>query len=98
MDLTELTERDKNILAFERSWWTLGGPKEALILERFELSAGRYYQILNELLESPAAYEHDPLVVRRLQRLRDRRRRQRQGHTPEDVPTEASMSVDHGSS
>ena len=73
----ELTERDKAILEFERSWWTLGGPKEALIAERFELSASRYYQILNELLESEEAYVHDPLVVRRLRRLRDRRRRAR---------------------
>ena len=73
----ELTERDKAILEFERSWWTLGGPKEALILERFDLSAARYYQILAELLESDAAYAHDPLVVRRLRRQRDRRRRAR---------------------
>jgi len=48
-----------------------------LILERFELSASRYYQILNELVDTEAAYEHDPLVVRRLRRLRDRRRRAR---------------------
>lgn len=75
----ELTERDKAILEFERSWWTLGGPKEALILERFDLSATRYYQILGELLASDDAYEHDPLVVRRLRRQRDRRRRARQG-------------------
>lgn len=73
----ELTERDKGILEFERSWWTLGGPKEALILERFELSASRYYQILGELLDSDDAYAHDPLVVRRLRRQRDRRRRAR---------------------
>jgi hypothetical protein len=76
----ELTERDKAILDFERSWWTEPGPKEAIIVERFELSATRYYQILNELLESPEAYDHDPLVVRRLQRQRDRRRRARAEH------------------
>jgi hypothetical protein len=74
----ELTERDRAILDFERSWWTEAGPKEAAIRERFELSAARYYEILNELLESEAAYEYDPLVVRRLRRLRDRRRRARQ--------------------
>jgi hypothetical protein len=74
----ELTDRDKAILEFERSWWSLGGPKESLILERFELSASRYYQILNELVESEAAYQHDPLAVRRLRRQRDRRRRARQ--------------------
>lgn len=73
----ELTERDRAILEFERSWWSEGGPKEALIVERFELSASRYYQILGELLDSDAAYAHDPLVVRRLRRQRDRRRRAR---------------------
>ena len=71
----ELTERDRAILDFERSWWSQSGPKEAQIRERFELSATRYYQILNELLESQEAYEYDPLVVRRLRRLRDRRRK-----------------------
>ena len=73
----ELTERDRAILDFERSWWTESGPKEAAIRERFELSATRYYEILNELLESDDAYAYDPLVVRRLRRLRDRRRRAR---------------------
>ena len=72
-----LTERDRAILDFESSWWSDAGPKEQLIHERFELSGSRYYQILNELLEMPEAYEHNPLVVRRLQRLRDRRRRAR---------------------
>jgi hypothetical protein len=76
----DLTDRDKAILEFERSWWHETGPKESLIEERFELSVDRYYEILGELLESPAAYEHDPLGVRRLRRLRDRRRRVRQEH------------------
>jgi hypothetical protein len=74
----QLTQRDRDILEFERTWWTLGGPKEALILERFELSGARYYELLGELLESDEAYEADPLVVRRLRRLRERRRRERQ--------------------
>lgn len=73
----ELTQRDCAILDFESSWWAESGPKEQLILDRFELSATRYYQILNELLEMSAAYEYNPLVVRRLRRLRDRRRRAR---------------------
>ena len=88
----ELTERDKAILEFERSWWTLGGPKEALILERFELSATRYYQVLNELLEAPEAYEHDPLVVRRLRRQRDRRRRARTSTDTELTQAETPSS------
>ncbi|WP_208027620.1 MULTISPECIES: DUF3263 domain-containing protein [Rhabdothermincola] len=83
----ELTDRDRAILDFERSWWSESGPKEALIREKFELSATRYYQILNELLESDAAYDYDPLVVRRLRRLRDRRRRARhEGYQASEPP------------
>lgn len=72
-----LTDRDRAILDFERSWWSQPGPKETAIRERFELSPTRYYELLNELLERPEAMEYDPLCVRRLRRLRDRRRRQR---------------------
>lgn len=72
-----LSERDRAILDFERSWWTEAGPKEVAIRERFELSPTRYYQVLNELLESADALAYDPLVVRRLRRMRDRRRRAR---------------------
>ena len=72
-----LTERDQAILDFERTWWTQPGPKEIAIRERFELSPTRYYQVLNELLDSAEAMEYDPLVVRRLRRFRDRRRRAR---------------------
>ena len=84
----QLTERDRAILDFERSWWNESGPKEALIRERFELSATRYYQILNELLETQEAYEYSPLVVRRLRRLRDRRRRARhEGYQASQPPS-----------
>jgi len=72
-----LSDRDRAILDFERSWWAEPGPKELAIRERFQLSATRYYQVLNALLESPDAVDYDPLVVRRLRRLRDRRRRAR---------------------
>ena len=72
-----LSDRERGIIDFERSWWAEPGPKELAIRERFQLSATRYYQLLNELLESPDAMKYDPLVVRRLRRLRDRRRRAR---------------------
>jgi hypothetical protein len=72
-----LTDRDRAILDFERTWWTEPGPKESAIREHFELSGTRYYQILHELLDDAEAIEYDPLVVRRLRRLRDRRRRAR---------------------
>lgn len=72
-----LTDRDRAILDFERSWWSEPGPKDTAILERFELSATRYYQVLSELLDDPDALDHDQLLVRRLRRIRDRRRRER---------------------
>lgn len=77
-----LTERDKAILDFERSWWTEGGVKETAIRERFSLSASRYYDLLGELMDSPEAMAHDPLLVRRLRRLRDARRRARSEAAP----------------
>jgi len=72
-----LTERDRAILDFERSWWTEAGPKDTAIRERFELSGTRYYQLLGELLDDDDALAYDPLLIRRLRRVRDRRRRAR---------------------
>ena len=63
-----LSEREQAILDFERTCWKDDGPKEAGIRQRFDLSPTRYYQLLNELLESADALEYDPLVVRRLRR------------------------------
>lgn len=72
-----LTDRDRAILDFERTWWTEPGPKDTAIRDRFELSGTRYYQLLTELLDDDAALAYDPLLVRRLRRARDRRRRAR---------------------
>lgn len=83
----ELTERDRAILDFERSWWAEPGSKETAIRERFELSATRYYQLLAEIVDTAAALAYDPLVVRRLRRDRDRRRRARfEGRPAEERP------------
>lgn len=72
-----LSERDRQILAFERDWWRKPGAKEQTIRETFGLSSTRYYQILNDLIDQQAALEADPLLVKRLQRLRSSRMRQR---------------------
>ncbi len=72
-----LTEREQAILDFERGWWTEDGVKDLLLRERFNCSADDYYSELNRLLDSPEALRYDPLVVRRLQRARERRRRLR---------------------
>jgi len=72
-----LTPRDRAILDFERSWWLGEGPKQGAIRSRLGLSATRYYELRASLVESPDAEAYDPLVVRRLRRRRDERRRER---------------------
>ncbi|GIJ75653.1 Protein of unknown function [Micromonospora phaseoli] len=72
-----LGERERAILAFERQWWRHAGAKEQAIRDRFGLSATRYYQVLNTLLDNPAALAADPVLVGRLIRLRASRARNR---------------------
>jgi hypothetical protein len=72
-----LTEREQQILAFESKWWKHAGSKEQAIRDSFGLSSTRYYQLLNGLLDNPAALEHDPVLVGRLRRLRSTRARTR---------------------
>ncbi len=72
-----LGEREQEILAFERQWWRHAGAKEQAIRDRFGLSATRYYQLLNALLDNPAALAADPVLVGRLRRLRASRARNR---------------------
>ncbi len=73
----ELTAREREILAFERQWWKFAGAKEQAVRELFDMSGTRYYQVLNALIDRPEALEADPLLVRRLRRLRASRQRQR---------------------
>ncbi|SES02974.1 Protein of unknown function [Propionibacterium cyclohexanicum] len=72
-----LSERDAAVLDFEKSWWMSRSSKEQEIRERFGLSTARYYQILNGLIDDPAALRHDPLLVKRLRRLREQRHKAR---------------------
>lgn len=72
-----LGERDREILAFERQWWKYSGAKEQAVRELFDMSATRYYQVLNALIDSPAALAHDPMLVKRLRRMRSSRQRAR---------------------
>ena len=75
--LDQLDRRDREILAFERQWWKYAGAKEQAIRELFDMSATRYYQVLNALLDKPEAMAADPLLIKRLRRLRTSRQRTR---------------------
>ena len=72
-----LSDRDREILAFERQWWKYAGSKEQAVRDLFDMSSTRYYQVLNGLLDNPAALAADPMLVKRLRRLRASRQRQR---------------------
>jgi hypothetical protein len=72
-----LSARDLEILAFERQWWKYAGSKEQAIKELFDMSSTRYYQVLNALLDNPAALAADPMLIKRLRRMRSSRQRAR---------------------
>ncbi len=76
---SELDARSRSILDFERGWWKQKGPKEVAVRERFGISAARYHQLLNRLIDRREALEYDPMLVRRLRRLREARRARRSG-------------------
>jgi len=78
-----LSERDRAVLAFEKQHFKYSGSKEQAIRDRFGMSATRYYQVLNALLDRPEALEFDPVVVNRLRRRRAVRRRARSSHPQE---------------
>lgn len=73
----ELDGRERAVLGFERQWWKYAGTKDSAVREAFDLSAAEYFQVLNRLIDHPAALDHDPLLVRRLRRQRSRRQQQR---------------------
>lgn len=72
-----LSERDAQILSFERQWWKYAGAKEEAVRELFALTPTRYYQILNALIDTQAALAFDPMLVKRLRRQRTARHRAR---------------------
>src|SRR5947209_7321714 len=75
--LMELSQRSRDIIDFERTWRALPGTKAQAIRDRFGMSDSRYYQLLNDVLDEPGVAAYDPLVVKRLRRHRERRRRAR---------------------
>ena len=78
----ELSARELEILAFERQWWKFAGAKEQAVRELFDMSTTRYYQLLNALIDRPEALAHDPMLVKRLRRMRQTRQRARTARHP----------------
>lgn len=78
---TGLPERSVQILDFEREWTRHVGAKEEAISSQFHVSSARYYQMLNAVIDAPAAVKYDPMLVARLRRNRDSQTRKRTAHT-----------------
>jgi len=68
-----LSDLETKILDFEANWWRFAGAKESAIKELFDLSAPRYYQLLNDLIDRDDALMTAPMLVKRLRRLREAR-------------------------
>ncbi len=81
-----LSDRDRAVLDFEGSWWLYPGPKDRAVREYLGISATRYYQVLRRLVEDDNAWEHTPLVIARLRKLR----RERLARAESDVPADTS--------
>lgn len=73
----ELSDFDREILAFEQDWVSYAGAKDEAVRKRFDLSPTAYHQLLNRLIDLPAAEAHAPRLVRRLRRRRAARHEQR---------------------
>ena len=52
-------------------------PDPYYVTSLFDLSPTRYYQLLNQLIDSEDALAHDPMLIKRLRRQRDCRQRSR---------------------
>ena len=80
-----LDDRDLAILAFEAEWRRHAGAKEEAIRSELGLSPARYYQLLGRLIDTADAQAHDPMLVKRLRRLRDARAQARIGRAAGDL-------------
>lgn len=81
-----LNERARALLDFERDWPAHAGRKAAAIQECFGITSARYYQLLGDVVNAPAALDYDPLTVKRLRRRREEREKRRATRTLGERP------------
>ncbi len=74
-----LTAQERAVLDLAGRRWNHSGARAEAILLQLGLSVTRYEQELNALLDRPDAYQHAPMLMKRLRRLRDVRRQARAG-------------------
>lgn len=82
--MAELTRLHMEVLEFERARWGSPGRREAAIRTRFGWSTTRHAQVVDHLLDQPAAAAYDPQLVGRLRDLRAARARGRSSRARRD--------------
>ena len=82
-----LPERARAMIEFEATWFDLDEDRHLAIRARFARSVEDYNLELNRVIDDPQALAADPLVVLRLRRQRERRRRSR---------IDGAATADHG--
>ncbi|MCX6397350.1 MAG: DUF3263 domain-containing protein [Propionibacteriales bacterium] len=84
--MVALTDAQRAVLDFERQWWRYTGGKAVEIENQLAMTPVAYYRELNAIIDLPAALDHDPTLVRRLQRARTLARRRRSNRGFRVVP------------
>ena len=77
-----LTVRDHMTIRIAASTYKYAGARETDVREQLGMSMPIYARHLDRLLDQPAALAAYPFDVKRLQRLRDLRRRARSARSP----------------
>lgn len=72
-----LSDLELRLLAFESLFHGRREAKIQAVRREFDLTLGRYAQILDVLLDDPRALRVDPTLIYRLRRLREARRARR---------------------
>ncbi len=75
----DLTDLERALLALERDWWRDGASRAEAARRRLGLAAADHARLIGALIDRSDAEAHDPVLVRRLRRMRDARRSERAG-------------------
>lgn len=72
-----LTDRELAVLDIARLSWRYEGAREQAMKDRTGLNPAQFTQVLNNLIDRPDVLAFDPLLVKRLRRVREARQRTR---------------------
>ncbi|QSL99797.1 helix-turn-helix DNA-binding domain protein [Gordonia phage ODay] len=68
-----MTDEERRMLDLAGQRWNYAGSLEQRVRDDFGISLTRFYQRVNQLIDTEEALAYSPVVVNRLRRLRTRR-------------------------